>query len=105
MATKKKGTVAKSPARKKTAKKETSAKKTASRKKTAKKTASKKSAVHKNRNRKTTTSSTRARIRRKMIAEAAYFLSLQRHSEEGSVLEDWLTAEAQVDQKLASQKD
>ncbi len=105
MATKKKGTVAKSPSRKKTAKKKTSAQKTASRKKTAKKTASKKSAVRKVNSNKTTTSSIKARNRRKMIAEVAYFLSLQRCSEEGSALEDWLIAEAQVDQKLASQKD
>ncbi len=105
MATKKKGIVAKSPSGKKTAKKKAVAKKAVSRKKITKKTASKEPAVRKAGNRKATTSPVRARTRRKMIAEMAYFLSLQRRSEEGSALEDWLTAEAQVDRKLARQKD
>ncbi len=105
MATKKKGVVAKSPSRKKIAKKKAVAKKAVSRKKTAKKTAGKNPAVRKASNRKAAASSVGARTRRKMIAETAYFLSLQRRSEEGSALEDWLTAEAQVDQKLTSQKD
>ncbi len=105
MATKKKGVVAKSPARKKNTKKKTCAPKVESKKKTAKKTDSKKRAARKAGNRKITTSPVEARTRRKMIAEVAYFLSLQRRSEKGSALEDWLIAEAQVDQKLASQKD
>lgn len=100
MATKKKGIVAKSPSRKKTTKKKTRAQKVESKKKTAKKTASKKPAV-----RKTTTSPAESRARQKMIAETAYFLSLQRGSEKSSALEDWLIAEAQVDQKLAGPKD
>jgi len=105
MATKKKGIVAKSPSRKKIAKKKAVAKKAVSRKKTAKKSVSKKSATRKTGKGKATISAADARIRRKMIAETAYFLSLQRRSKEGSALEDWLTAEAQVDQKLTSQKD
>ena len=95
MATKKKGIVAKSPSRKKIAKK----------KAVAKKTTGKNPAVHKSSNRQAAASSVGARIRRKIIAETAYFLSLQRRSEESSALEDWLTAEAQVDQKLTNQKD
>ncbi len=95
MATKKKGTVAKSPSRKKTA----------SKKKMAKKTASKKRAAPKISHRKTTTSPAEARTRRKMIAEVAYFRSLQRRSDGGSEEEDWLIAETQVDQKLARRKD
>jgi len=105
MATKKKGTLAKSPSRKKTAKKKTAAKKTASRKKTAKKLASKKSTVRKTGKGKMSMSAADARIRQQMIAEAAYFLSVQRSLEKGSALEDWLTAEMQVDRKLARQKD
>ncbi|VAX11632.1 hypothetical protein MNBD_GAMMA25-2095 [hydrothermal vent metagenome] len=89
MAIKKKGTVAKSP----------------SRKKTAKKSASKKSTIRKTGKSKETISAADARIRQQVIAEAAYFLSLQRGSEEGSAQEDWLTAEAQVDRKFAGQKD
>ncbi len=94
MATKKKGAIAKSP----------SPKKTASRKKTAKKTASKKHAARKVSHLKTTASPVEARTRRKMIAEVAYFRSLQRHFEGGSEEEDWLIAETQVDQKLARRK-
>ncbi len=105
MATKKKGTAVKSSSGKKTAKKKACAKKTASRKKTAKKSVSKKSVTRKTGRGKATISPADARIRQQMIAEAAYFLSVQRSFKEGSALEDWLTAEAQVDRKLASQKD
>ena len=88
-----------------TRKKKEVAKKAGSRKKTAKKSVSKKSATRKTGKGKATISAADARIRQRMIAEAAYFLSVQRSFEEGSALEDWLTAEAQVDRKLASQKD
>ncbi len=94
MATKQKGAVANPLSRKKTA----------SKKKTAKKLVSQKRAVPKVSNCKSTTSSIGAGSRRKMIAEEAYFLSLQRCSEVGSALEDWLIAEAQVDRKLIGQK-
>ena len=95
MATKKKGTVAKSPSRKKTS----------SKKKTAKKTVRKKSAKAKVSNDKASISIVEPGTREKMIAEEAYFLSLQRCSEKGSAQDDWLLAEVQVDQKLARRKD
>lgn len=40
--------------------------------------------------------------RQAMIAEAAYFLSESRGFEPGWELEDWLNAEWEVDQRLAS---
>ncbi len=95
MATKKKATVAKSPSRKKTA----------SKKKTAKKIVRKKHAAGKLSTGKAEILTVELETRQKMIAEEAYFLSLQRCSEDGSALEDWLLAEAQVDQKLARRKD
>lgn len=94
MATKKKETVAKPLSRKKPT----------SKKKTERKTISKKPGASRVSSRKTTGLSVSAGTRRKMIAEEAYFLSLQRRSEGGSALEDWLAAEAQVDRKLSDQK-
>lgn len=40
--------------------------------------------------------------RRSMIAEAAYYLALQRDFGPGHDVEDWLLAESQVDAALAS---
>lgn len=99
MATKKKGTVVTSSAAKKTAKKKTRAKKA------AKKSVNKKSVTCKTDKSKTINLPADAGIRQQMIAEAAYFLSVQRCFEEGSALQDWLTAEAQVDRELTRQKD
>jgi len=104
MVTNKKGTLVKSSSAKKNAKKKICAKKSASRKKTAKKSVSKKSATRKTDKSKTTIPPADAGIRQQMIAEAAYFLSVQRSSDGGSALEDWLTAEAQVGRKLTRQK-
>lgn len=42
-------------------------------------------------------------IRRCMIAEAAYFRALARNFSGGSEQEDWLLAEREIDQRLASQ--
>ncbi|HTV94633.1 MAG TPA: DUF2934 domain-containing protein [Steroidobacteraceae bacterium] len=39
--------------------------------------------------------------RRNMIATAAYYRAERRHFEPGHELEDWLAAEADVDQELA----
>jgi hypothetical protein len=41
--------------------------------------------------------------RQTMIAKAAYFRAKQRNFEPGHELEDWLAAEREVDQRLASQ--
>ena len=41
-----------------------------------------------------------AEERQQMIAEAAYFLSQGRNFEPGQELEDWLAAEAQIDNRL-----
>jgi hypothetical protein len=41
-------------------------------------------------------------IRRGMIAEAAYYRALKRNFVGGSEQEDWLLAEQEVDQQLAS---
>ena len=40
--------------------------------------------------------------RRRMIAEAAYFIALRRDFDGGLELEDWLAAEAEVNAKLRS---
>lgn len=40
--------------------------------------------------------------RQVMIAEAAYYLALQRNFEAGHEVEDWLLAESQIDATLAS---
>lgn len=38
-----------------------------------------------------------AQERQRMISEAAYFIAEQRHFRPGSELDDWLLAEAQID--------
>ena len=40
--------------------------------------------------------------RQSMIAEAAYYLALQRKFEPGHEVEDWLLAESQIDRLVAS---
>jgi Protein of unknown function (DUF2934) len=40
--------------------------------------------------------------RQAMIAEAAYYLALQRKFEPGHEVEDWLLAESQIDRAVAS---
>lgn len=40
--------------------------------------------------------------RHRLIAEAAYYRSLQRGFEDGNAMEDWLAAEAEVDRQLLS---
>ena len=45
----------------------------------------------------------RAELER-MVAEAAYYLAAQRGFEPGHELDDWLTAEAQVHDQLASRR-
>jgi hypothetical protein len=42
--------------------------------------------------------------RRSMIAEAAYYLALQRNFEPGHDVEDWLLAESQIDAALPYSK-
>jgi hypothetical protein len=43
--------------------------------------------------------------RARMIAEAAYYLAEQRGFEPGHELEDWLAAEAVIDQELVAAQD
>lgn len=45
-------------------------------------------------------SSTMPEVRQQMIAEAAYYLAMQRGFDAGGELEDWLAAEAAVDRRL-----
>jgi len=100
MATKKKSSISKSPSRKKSVSKKTSAKQsTGTKKKAVKKTGTRRTA------RSPTASTLRnEKLRRKMIAETAYFLAEQRGFKGGSALEDWLIAEAQVDRQFSSQR-
>jgi len=39
-------------------------------------------------------------LRERMIAEAAYYLAAERGFQGGSAMQDWLTAEAQIDAQL-----
>jgi hypothetical protein len=39
-------------------------------------------------------------LRQRMIAEAAYYIAAERGFQGGSAMEDWLTAEAQIDAEL-----
>ena len=48
-------------------------------------------------------SSMSAEQRREMIAEAAYFRAQGRNFEPGRELEDWMAAEAQIDEMLAAE--
>ncbi|VAX13653.1 hypothetical protein MNBD_GAMMA24-645 [hydrothermal vent metagenome] len=105
MVTKKKGTRVKSSSAKKTAKKKIAAKKSVSRKKTVEKSVGKGNATRRPGKNKAAILAAAARTRQQRIAEAAYFLSCQRGYDAGSALEDWLTAEAQVDQELTREKD
>ncbi len=43
-------------------------------------------------------------MRRRKIAETAYFLAAQRDFQGGDTVDDWLTAENKVDTKLASKR-
>jgi hypothetical protein len=43
------------------------------------------------------------RSRQELIAEAAYFRSLRRGFQHGNEIEDWLAAEAEIDQRNAKQ--
>lgn len=44
--------------------------------------------------------STSAEAKRKMIAEAAYYIAQKRGFQGGDSTQDWLTAEAQIEQML-----
>ena len=41
--------------------------------------------------------------RRKMIADRAYFIALERNFEAGDPVADWLRAEAEIDEHLANE--
>jgi hypothetical protein len=103
MATKKKHGVSKSSSRKKSASKKAASKKSPSSSKVTGKPSVKKTRSHRG-GAKTAVPEQDETRRRQMIAEAAYFLAEQRGFQGGSAFDDWLIAEAQVDQQLNSQR-